>query len=257
MPSIAYAYKEISRFAADYRQEHFVALLELITYIQKHPTPLMIAADGGDELQAFSDADWNNSKLHLSTSGFIIFHGLNPVSWASRTQRNTSRSVGESEFISLSACAQELQHIRHLKASINQVQRPSKAIVRARDDPNHVVHLFQRELELDAAQLFTDSASTRQSLQRRQSWSEDKLRHVGTAFHYVRGLVRNGNIDVLPVKGKDNCSDTLTKGYESTPGRVSEFNRLARICHGFRADTPRDITKRKKHPEWQPTNSVL
>ena len=257
MPSIAYAYKEISRFAADYRQEHFVALLELITYIQKHPTPLIIAADGGDELQAFSDADWNNSKLHLSTSGFVIFHGLNPVSWASRTQRNTSRSVGESEFISLSACAQELQHIRHLKASINQVQRPSKAIVRARDDPNHVVHLFQRELELDAAQLFTDSASTRQSLQRRQTWSEDKLRHVGTAFHYVRGLVRNGNIDVLPVKGKDNCSDTLTKGYESTPGRVSEFNRLARICHGFRPDTPRDIAKRKKHPEWQPTNSVL
>jgi hypothetical protein len=36
-----------------------------------------------------------------------------------------------------------------------------------------------------------------------------------------------------------------------------KFNRLARICHGFRADTPRDITKRKKHPEWQPTNSVL
>jgi len=34
MPSIAYAYKEISRFAADYRQEHFNALLELVTYIR-------------------------------------------------------------------------------------------------------------------------------------------------------------------------------------------------------------------------------
>ena len=33
MPSIAFAYKEISRFAADsdYRMEHFNALLELIT----------------------------------------------------------------------------------------------------------------------------------------------------------------------------------------------------------------------------------
>ena len=72
------------------------------------------------------------------------------------------------------------------------------------------MHLFQRELELDAAQLLTDSASTRLSLYRKQSWCEDKLRHVGTAFHYVRGLVRNGNIDVLAVNGKDNCSDTLT-----------------------------------------------
>ena len=82
MPSIAYAYKEISRFAANYRMEHFHALLELITYIKKHPTPLFIGVDGGDELTAYSDADWNNSKFHLSTTGFVVFHGNNPVSCA-------------------------------------------------------------------------------------------------------------------------------------------------------------------------------
>ena len=52
IPSIAYAWKEIWRFAADYRQR-FIALLELIAYIKKHPTPLCIGADGGDELTAF------------------------------------------------------------------------------------------------------------------------------------------------------------------------------------------------------------
>jgi hypothetical protein len=114
MPSIAYAYKELARFSTDYRLDHFVALLELITYINKHPTPLIIGADGGDDLQAFSDADWNNSKLHLSTTGFIVFHGLNPISWASRTQRNTSRSVGESEFISLSSWCFPVSNL-HLK----------------------------------------------------------------------------------------------------------------------------------------------
>ena len=66
------------------------------------------ASMGGDELTAFSDADWNNAKLHLPTTGFIVFRGSNPISWACRTQRNTARSVGESEFISLSCCAQEL-----------------------------------------------------------------------------------------------------------------------------------------------------
>ncbi len=131
--------------------------------------------------------------------------------------------------------------IRLLKASIEQVAQPPRAVVRASDDPNHVVHLFQRELELDAAQLLTDSASTRLSLYGKQSWCEDKLRHVGTAFHYVRGLVRNGNIDVLAVNGKDNCSDTLTKGYEQSPSCIKEFNRLARICHGYRFDTPRRV----------------
>ena len=257
MPSIAFAYKEISRFAADYRQEHFIALLELITYIKKHPTPLFIGVDGGDELTAYSDADWNNSKFHLSTTGFVVFHGSNPISWASRTQRNTARSVGESEFIALSSCAQELQYLRLLKASIQQSSTAPSATLRARDDAEHAVHIFQRELELDAAKMFTDSASSRLSLGRKQTWCEDKLRHVGTAFHYVRGLVRHGNITVLPVKGTENCSDTLTKGYDTAPARVKEFNRLARICHGFRHDTPRDIRQADKHPEWQPADPVL
>ena len=47
MPSICYAYKELARFSADFRQEHFDALLELITFIQAHPTPLIIAKEGG------------------------------------------------------------------------------------------------------------------------------------------------------------------------------------------------------------------
>ena len=59
MPSICYAYKELARFSADFRQEHFDALLELITFIQAHPTPLIIAKEGGEELHAASDADWN------------------------------------------------------------------------------------------------------------------------------------------------------------------------------------------------------
>ncbi len=121
--------------------------------------------------------------------------------------------------------------------------------MRANDENEHAVHIFNRELELDAATMFTDSASSRLSLKRKQTWCEDKLRrHVGTAFHYVRGLVqvRHGNITVLPVKGTENCSDTLTKGYDTTPARVKEFSRLARICHGFRHDTPRDII------DWQP-----
>ena len=129
--------------------------------------------------------------------------------------------------------------------------------MRARDDAEHAVYIFQRELELDAAKMFTDSASSRLSLGRKQTWCEDKLRHVGTAFHYVRGLVRHGNITVLPVKGTENCSDTLTKGYDTAPARVKEFNRLARICLGFRHDTPRDIRQADKHPEWQPADPVL
>ena len=257
MPSVSYAYKELARFSADYRQEHFDALLELITFIQAHPTPLIIAKEGGEQIHAASDADWNGGRQHLSTSGFIVFHGNNPISWASRTQRNTTRSVGESEFMALSSCAQEVQFLRHLQASILSVPILPRTIVRAVGDTNHAVFIFNHELELTAASICTDSASTRQALNRKQSWSEDKQRHVGTAFHYVRSLVRQGAIEVLAVNGKDNVSDTLTKGYESTQQRINEFNRLARICHGYRLDTPRDLRNRSNHPEWQPSDCAV
>ena len=84
-------------------------------------------------------------------------------------------------------------------------------IVRAVGDTNHAVFIFNLELELTAATICTDSASTRQALNRKQSWSEDKQRHAGTAFLYVRSLVRQGAAEVLAVNGKDNVSDTLTK----------------------------------------------
>jgi hypothetical protein len=126
-------------------------------------------------------------------------------------------------------------------ASILSVSTLSRTVIRAVGDTNHAVFIFNPELELTAASICTDSASTRQALNRRQSWSEDKQRHVGTAFHYVRPLVRQGAIEVLAVNDEDNVSDTLTKGYESTPQRINEFHRLARICHGYRLDTPRPI----------------
>jgi hypothetical protein len=68
-----------------------------------------------------------------------------------------------------------------------------------------------------------------------------------------------GAIEVLAINGKDNVSDTLTKGYESesTPQRINEFHRLARICHGYRLDTPRDLLNRSKLPEWQPPDCAV
>ncbi len=102
MPSVAYAFKESARFCSSYSQEHWRALLELIVFIKENQTPLFLSSDPNDELHAYCDADWNNSAAHLSTTGYVIFHGSNPISWSSRTQRNTARSVGESELISLS-----------------------------------------------------------------------------------------------------------------------------------------------------------
>ena len=151
----------------------------------------------------------------------------------------------------LSCCAQELvQFMRLLKASIQQSSTVlAKCYSAARgygnNDLSHACHIFQRELELDAATMFTgtDSASTRLSLNGKQTWCEDKLRHVGTSPRYFRDLVRHENVAIEPAKGTESCLDTLTKGHKTTTARVNEFHRLARLCHGFSSQHSADCYK--------------
>jgi hypothetical protein len=250
MPSVAYAFKECARFCSAYSQEHWRALLELIVFIKENPTPLFLSADPNDELHAYCDADWNNSAMHLSTTGYVIFHGTNPISWSSRTQRNTARSVGESEFISLSSCAQELLHLRALKASIQRVRSTPVSSIRTLSDKGHAYCIFQKEIEdNEQVHIHNDSSSTRANLKKSEGWQDGKLRHVKTSFQFVRGHVKMQDIALHPVKGKENCSDCLTKGYAN--GQFKEFHKYARMCHGF-PDRHNVLQQLKDMPTWEP-----
>ena len=140
----------ISRFAAqrpDYRQEHVIAT-------RTHH----FHQEGSDT--AFHRCRWEGDELTLAA-------------------------------LSDADCPEQLELHTLLKASIQQLSTVPSATVRAKDDAEHAAHISKRELELDAATMFTasdsDSASTRLSLGRKQTWCEDKLRrgHVGTAFHYI------------------------------------------------------------------------
>ena len=63
-----------------------VPLLELIAYITQNPIPQVLSSALGEEVHAFCDADWNNSDQHLSTSGYVVMHGTNPIASLSQTQ---------------------------------------------------------------------------------------------------------------------------------------------------------------------------
>ena len=247
MPSIAYAYKEIARFSSSFNHEHWRALLELIAYVKKNPIPLVLSSAPGEELHAFCDADWNGSGQHLSTSGYVVMHGTNPIAWVSRTQRCTARSVGESEFVSLSSCTQELLHLRALKSSIQRVKTAPRSVIRTLGDQEHAYFIFHQNTQPEKVHVHTDSASSRLSCQKGQGWQDGKLRHIKTAYHFVRGHVKSNEVALYPVKGTENVADILTKGYAN--GNWKNFNALARECHGFHDKLPKGLTKL---PDWQP-----
>ncbi len=57
------------------------------------------------------------------------------------------------------------------------------------------------------------------------------------------------DIALHPVKGKENCSDCLTKGYAN--GQFKEFHKYARMCHGF-PDRHNVLQQLKDMPTWEP-----
>ena len=89
---------------------------------------LKLSKGGGDCVMAFCDADWNSTACHRSTTSWIIFHGNNPISWASRTQKCTARSTGEAEYIALSSLAQESIYIKMLLELLDEAPGKVRAL---------------------------------------------------------------------------------------------------------------------------------
>ena len=87
------------------------------------------------------------------------------------------------------------------------------------------------------------------NLKKAEGWQDGKLRHVKTSFQFVRGHVKMQDIALHPVKGKENCSDCLTKGYAN--GQFKEFHKYARVCHGF-PDRHNALQQLKSAPAWEP-----
>jgi hypothetical protein len=76
-----------------------VPLLELIAYITQIPillvlssAPVLVRPSVLEEVHAFCDqTGTTDSDQHLSTSGYVVMHGTNPIACMSRTQNCMAR----------------------------------------------------------------------------------------------------------------------------------------------------------------------
>ena len=211
----AFAYKTLASFNDCHGTTHRKALDDFIGYLAMTADShtLKLSKGGGDYLVANCDADWNGTLCHRSTTGWIIFHGTNPISWASRTQKCTARSTGEAEYIALSSLAQECVYIKMLLESLDE--RPGKVGILSNegteDDPG-CVRIWQDDNKSTAPiKIWSDSLNAVQNS--KKEWVSDKLRHIKTAYHFFKQYVKSGDIDLQHISGPENCADIFTKGY--------------------------------------------
>lgn len=74
-------------------------------------------------LETMCDADWGGDKqTRKSVSGFVCFHGHNPIAWHSRKQNCVALSSMEAEYVSAVSAAQELVHLKGILSEFGEVK---------------------------------------------------------------------------------------------------------------------------------------
>ena len=147
-------------------------------------------------IKAWCDSDYASNKDHRrSVSGHIVTIGGCIVSWTSKTQRSTSLSSTEAEYISLSMCAAECKFVSMLIDDMTKGEQELPFVVH--EDNTGAIFIAQNP-QVGA-----------------------RTKHIDVRYHFTKELIEEGKMKVMYVNTKNNYADILTKNIGS-----ESFNRL-------------------------------
>jgi histone deacetylase 1/2 len=193
-PDIAYAVNTVCQFMTSPTDVHYAAVKRILRYLQGTLQKGLFFSSTGAlnnsvHIKAFCDADWAGEVIQRrSTTGFVVYLGLCPVSWQSKKQGTVSRSSTESEYRSLANTAAEISWLRHLLCDL-KVQVPRAPLLKCDN--------------LSAIALASNPVF------------HSKIKHLDNDFHFVRERVQRSDLCLEYVSTKEQTADILTKGLPS------------------------------------------
>jgi hypothetical protein len=166
-------------------EEHWVALERLCGYIGgKEEHSLYFCKPHKMKVVCYADADYaKNVDNRRSVSGHIYTLGGMLVGWMSKTQASVTLSSTESEYVSLSMCAQEVLFIQQLLDEIFHCEKPGLIY----EDNTGAIFLIKN------AQVGM------------------RTKHIDVRHHFLRDLWRKGELTVEYIRSDENVSDVMTK----------------------------------------------
>jgi hypothetical protein len=188
-PDIEFALNQCCRFQSNPKETHVEALKKILGYLQKHDNvPLTFAKSPNSSslrISAFSDASHgDNIPSRRSSFGFLVLLNNNVISWTSRVTPCVATSTSEAEYIAISETAKEIIHIRNVLVSLKfEVAQP---------------------MTIWADSYAAISIATIERI-------NGKTKHIDIRFHFVRELIKRGDITIRQIPSNQNLSDIFTK----------------------------------------------
>lgn len=191
-PGISFAVNSVAQYMSDPRLPHLLAVKRILRYIKGtmdqglllRPQPLSA------RISAYSDTDSAGCvDTRRSTTGYLIYHDTNLVSWSSKKQPTVSKSSAESEYRALSHACAETTWLTYLFYELGvSTQFP--------------------------IYLYCDNLSATYMAANPVFYALTK--HIELDYHFVRERVAFGSHQVRCLRSVDQPADSLTKGLLKT-----------------------------------------
>ena len=134
---------------------------------------------------AFVDADYGGCKdTRRSTSGYVFLMAGGAVSWSSKRQATVALSTVEAEYVAMSRCAQQMAWMHSWLDEID-IKYSLPGIIKG-----------------DNRGAITLTKNTR---------DHRKVKHIDIRHHYLRDLIKSGEMLMEQVTSTDNLADIFTK----------------------------------------------
>ncbi|CAN6723036.1 unnamed protein product [Malus baccata var. baccata] len=185
-PDIAYSVNQVCQFMHSPLDSHYVAVKRILRYLRGTIGWGILFQLGSLCLRAYTDADWaGDPNDRLSTTGFVVFLGSNPISWSSKKQHTVSRSSTEAEYRAMATTTAEVVWLQQLLKDLHlDIPSPPR------------LHCDN----VSAMALATNPVL------------HSKAKHIEVDCHFVRERVQTGVISLQFVASQAQFADIFTKG---------------------------------------------
>ena len=197
-PDIAFAVNKLSQYMHCPTTEHWSSVRRLLRYLigtidddlqiyQDSSISLHVFTDSSLSLNAFSDADQAGDKdIFCSTRAYVVYLGINLVSWSSKKQKTIARSSIEAEYRYVANIAAELNLLCYLLSDLG-IQLPCCTVIYCDN--------------VGATQLCSNP------------FFHSRMKYVAHDFHFIRDQVESGALRVAHVFSENQIVDALTKPF--------------------------------------------
>ena len=190
-----FAHTSLSRFVQYPGPVHMQAVLRVLAYLRGTIdqccykclvfTRPGIASIIHTRLWGWVDADYAGCQdTRRSHTGYVLMLNGAAISWRSKRQATVSLSSAESEFIAASQCGQEVVYLREILQGFGAEQ---ENCTRVFEDNQACIAMSENTVH------------------------RERSRHIDVRKYYVRELVEDKLIKLMPCGTKEMTADALTK----------------------------------------------